>query len=259
MSRPSISASGRNFHRCRYGRLADGLPRLICGGHTLAAASDTAEISAPLAGIHTLTTRMLIKLDDQQLGWMAADRARVLAVGSGDPLTRAEAARNLAVLACKAGWHTQAASIALTAPGDPALGGARLATARDAGSVPSLPLRNNQPSAAKRDVRGCRPRVQMLVTAEHDQLGRIDQQLRLGQVRRQTEAGATGEHHGGLRRGTVCAAVLAALPRFRRDWPGGAGIGSRYFRVSRPVTAGSWEDSEPCRDCQDRSLRSRAR
>ena len=32
-----------------------------------------------LAGVYTLATRMLIKLDDQQLGWMAADRARVIA------------------------------------------------------------------------------------------------------------------------------------------------------------------------------------
>ena len=38
---------------------------------------------------------MLIKLGDQQLGWMAADRAQVIATGSRDPLTSAEAARNL--------------------------------------------------------------------------------------------------------------------------------------------------------------------
>ena len=127
-----LTAALTDFRRCRYSRLADGLPRLICGGHTLAAASGTAEASALLAGIYTLATRMLIKLDDQQLGWMAADRARVLAAGSGDPLTAAEAARNLAVLARKAGWHTQAASIALTAAADPALRGAdaRLAAER---------------------------------------------------------------------------------------------------------------------------------
>jgi hypothetical protein len=66
---------------------------------------------------------MLIKLDDQQLGWMAADRARVIAVGSRDPLISAEAARNLAVLARKAGWHAQATSIALTAAASPGLRG----------------------------------------------------------------------------------------------------------------------------------------
>jgi hypothetical protein len=52
---------------------------------------------------------------------MAADRAKVIASGSGDPLITAEAARNLAVLARKAGWHAQAASIALTAAASPGL------------------------------------------------------------------------------------------------------------------------------------------
>ncbi|HUN36649.1 MAG TPA: hypothetical protein VMU95_32035 [Trebonia sp.] len=75
-----------------------------------------------LAGIYTLTTRMLIKLDDQQLGWMAADRARVLASG-GEPVAVGEATRNLAVLARKAGWHDRAASIALAGAASPLLTG----------------------------------------------------------------------------------------------------------------------------------------
>jgi hypothetical protein len=66
---------------------------------------------------------MLIKLDDQQLGWMAADRARVLASGGCDPLAVGEAAWNLAVLARKAGWHEQASSIALSAAASPLLAG----------------------------------------------------------------------------------------------------------------------------------------
>ncbi len=87
------------------------------------ASGEDPEASALLAGIYTLATRMLIKLDDQQLGWMAADRARVIAAGSGNPLIAAEASRNLAVLARKAGWHSQAMSIALTAAAHPGLRG----------------------------------------------------------------------------------------------------------------------------------------
>jgi hypothetical protein len=97
------------------------LPRLISAGHLLADDSGPRDRDAALAGIYTLTTRVLIKLDDQQLGWMAADRARVLATGTGDPLAAAEAARNLAVLARKAGWHDQARAIALTAAASPLL------------------------------------------------------------------------------------------------------------------------------------------
>jgi hypothetical protein len=81
---------------------------------------------ALLAEVYLLTTRMLIKLGDQQLGWMAADRARVTADTGGHPLIAAEAARNLAVLARKAGWHAQALSITLAAADHPDLRGRRL-------------------------------------------------------------------------------------------------------------------------------------
>jgi hypothetical protein len=130
--RTGLAAAFTDFHHCQYIRLADTLPRLICAGHALAADSETAGTSALLADVYTLAIRMLIKLDDQQLGWMAADRAQVLATGSGDPLATAEAARNLAVLARKAGWHEQAMTIALTAAGSPALRGSdpRLAAER---------------------------------------------------------------------------------------------------------------------------------
>jgi transcriptional regulator with XRE-family HTH domain len=112
-----------DYRRSRYSRLAVTLPGLISAGQVLASAGRSREATAALAGIYTLTTRVLIKLDDQQLGWMAADRARVLASGSGDPLAVGEAARNLAVLARKAGWHEQAASIALSAAASPLLAG----------------------------------------------------------------------------------------------------------------------------------------
>jgi hypothetical protein len=122
--RTGLIAALTDFRYCRYGQLAIELPRLIASGHTMAASiGDDPDGNALLAQIYTLTTRMLVKLDDQQLGWMAADRARVLAAGSRDPLLGAEAARNLAVLARKAGWHTQAISIALTAANDSRLRG----------------------------------------------------------------------------------------------------------------------------------------
>jgi hypothetical protein len=129
--RVALDGALADFRGSRYGRLSASLPRLISAGHVLAADGDSRERDGLLAEIYTLTTRMLIKLDDQQLGWMAADRARVL-VSGGDPLAVGEAARNLAVLARKAGWHDQAASIALTAASGPLLAGrsARLAAER---------------------------------------------------------------------------------------------------------------------------------
>lgn len=101
-----------------YGHLALRLPRLIAAGHQ--SLDDLAD-TALLARTYLLATRVLIKLDEPQLGWMAADRARQLATVGAAPLAVAEAARQQAVLARKAGWHDQALALALGAADDPAL------------------------------------------------------------------------------------------------------------------------------------------
>ncbi|MDP9616476.1 transcriptional regulator with XRE-family HTH domain [Streptomyces demainii] len=106
-----------HFHASSYASLALGLPRLIRSGHR---ATGTAHYGV-LAHSYLLATRVLIKLDEPQLGWMAADRARQLAQAGGAPLAAAEAARQQAVLARQAGWHSQALALALGAADDPAL------------------------------------------------------------------------------------------------------------------------------------------
>ncbi|WP_218040479.1 helix-turn-helix transcriptional regulator [Actinomadura sp. WMMB 499] len=124
MLRTQLAASIRDFDACRFTRLAGDLPQLLATGHALAKENgEDPQISALLAEIYTLATRMLIKLDDQQLGWMFADRARILASSGEAPVIAGEAARNLAVLARKAGWYEQAASIALSAAESPGLNG----------------------------------------------------------------------------------------------------------------------------------------
>ncbi|MFF0250202.1 NAD(P)-dependent oxidoreductase [Streptosporangium sandarakinum] len=120
-----------DFHACRYGRLTVRLPRLIRAGHALG--TDGTGQYATLAQTYVLATRMLVKLDEQHLGWMAAGRARRLAEAGGDVLTVAEAARNLAVLARKTGWNDQAMSIALAAADDPGLRDAGRAGAAERG------------------------------------------------------------------------------------------------------------------------------
>ncbi|MFF3208093.1 hypothetical protein [Streptomyces sp. NPDC002962] len=110
-----------DFDACRYAALAVRLPRLIRSGHALTANSDETAPYALLAKSYLLATRMLVKRDEQQLGWMAADRARQLAKTAQDVLAVAESARQLAVLARKAGWHSEALSIALSAADHPDL------------------------------------------------------------------------------------------------------------------------------------------
>ncbi|MEV7284087.1 helix-turn-helix transcriptional regulator [Streptomyces sp. NPDC093252] len=110
-----------DFDACRYASLAVRLPRLIRSGHALTGSHGETQNCQLLAKSYLLATRMLIKMDEQQLGWMAADRARQLAEADGDILTVAESARQLAVLARKAGWHDEALSIALSAADHPDL------------------------------------------------------------------------------------------------------------------------------------------
>ncbi|MFD4480422.1 helix-turn-helix domain-containing protein [Streptomyces sp. NPDC058471] len=116
-----FSRARADFDACRYADLVVRLPRLIRMGHALTVSGDGSEHYGRLAQTYLMATRMLVKLDEQQLGWMAADRARQLADAATDVLGVAESARQLAVLARKAGWHDQALSIALTAADDPAL------------------------------------------------------------------------------------------------------------------------------------------
>ncbi len=116
-----------DFDACRYASLAVRLPRLIRAGHALTANGEDTEQCSLLAKSYLLATRMFVKMDEQQLGWMAADRARQLAETAGDVLAVAESARQLAVLARKAGWHDQALSIALSAADHPDLRGIRRA------------------------------------------------------------------------------------------------------------------------------------
>lgn len=111
----ALASAVADYDACRYSRLADTLPRLLTGAHTVRA-------DRILAETYTLVTRLAIKLEDP-LGWIAGDRARIYATGAGDPLLIGEAARNLAVLARREGWHSQATDIAITAAEDDALAG----------------------------------------------------------------------------------------------------------------------------------------
>ncbi|MFB7999720.1 XRE family transcriptional regulator [Streptomyces sp. NPDC056002] len=112
-----------DFDACRYASLAVRLPRLIRAGHAPSTGSHDTEQSGLLAKSYLLATRMLVKMDEQQLGWMAVDCARQLAGAAGDVLAVAESARQVAVLARRAGWHDQALSIALSAADNPDLRG----------------------------------------------------------------------------------------------------------------------------------------
>ncbi|WDV56653.1 helix-turn-helix transcriptional regulator [Streptomyces coeruleorubidus] len=124
-----LARAAAHFNAANYASLATRLPRLLRAGHQAAGT----EHYPVLAHSYLLATRVLIKLNASDLGWMAADRARQLAHAAGAPLAVAEAARQQAVLARQAGWRDQALTLALNAAEDPALGEAGKAGAAQRG------------------------------------------------------------------------------------------------------------------------------
>ncbi|MEY9839567.1 XRE family transcriptional regulator [Streptacidiphilus sp. EB103A] len=111
-----------DFDACRYAGLAVRLPRLISAGQSITTGSRTSGDLVLLARTYLLTTRTLVKVDENTgLGWVSAERARQCAEAGGDPLLAGESARQLAVLARRAGQHSEALSIALSAADQPDL------------------------------------------------------------------------------------------------------------------------------------------
>lgn len=108
-----------DYRACAYASLSERLPRLIRAAHAVEAGTG----HPVLARAYLVATRLLIKIDDQQLGWMAVDRARQFSRAADDVVGVAEAARQQAVLARKAGWYGEACDIALAASDAPGLRG----------------------------------------------------------------------------------------------------------------------------------------
>ncbi|MFC5188153.1 hypothetical protein [Actinomadura harenae] len=114
-TRALLASATCAFTGCRYSELGDALPRLIAGAQQAAADDHRPAAHAVVAHGYILATRLLIKLDAAELGLLAADRAHNFAAASGDLVLSGEAARNMAVLARKLGWHDQATDLALRA------------------------------------------------------------------------------------------------------------------------------------------------
>ncbi|GAA4616474.1 hypothetical protein GCM10023195_73310 [Actinoallomurus liliacearum] len=113
-----LSGVVRDFQACQYAKLADRLPRLVAAAeatHDHADDGDRREATAILAHTYNVTTRMLIKLDEDHVAWISGDRARTAAKNGDDVLTFAEATRNLCILTRAAGRHDKARDLAIDA------------------------------------------------------------------------------------------------------------------------------------------------
>lgn len=110
-----VDVSGREFSACRYATLADALPPRILLAQALGSNGHPEQAATAVAELYTTATRLCIKLGEDGLAAVTADRALTAALGGADALTVAEAHRMISSVWRRQGHHARATDVAVTA------------------------------------------------------------------------------------------------------------------------------------------------
>ncbi len=124
--RAVIGAARGDFRDARYDRVPMALPKIIAAAQATsqdAGPGQRAEASALLTDAYILAADFAVKINDDPLAWMTADRALQAAQTSGDPLLIADARRAVAVAMRRARHPTRAVDLLLRACRDIEPGG----------------------------------------------------------------------------------------------------------------------------------------
>ncbi|MGW2563405.1 helix-turn-helix domain-containing protein [Streptomyces sp. NPDC001514] len=111
----AVDASRRDFSACRYDALARALPTRIALAHALGSNGHPEQAATAIADLYTTTTRLCIKLGEDGLAAVTADRALTAALGGADALTVAEAHRMVSSAWRRQGHYARATDVAVTA------------------------------------------------------------------------------------------------------------------------------------------------
>ncbi|MGH3771534.1 MAG: helix-turn-helix domain-containing protein [Pseudonocardiaceae bacterium] len=112
--RARLGTAHTTFHACRYHELAVTLPDVIATAQTSldeATGQQHDQTAALLADAYSLASELCIKLRDDALAWVTAERARSAAQTSGDVASIAEAARMAAIALRRHGHHDTAITL----------------------------------------------------------------------------------------------------------------------------------------------------
>ncbi|MGH3851960.1 MAG: helix-turn-helix domain-containing protein [Pseudonocardiaceae bacterium] len=112
--RDRLVTAHATFHSCRYQELAVILPDVIATAQVSldeAAGERHDHIAVLLADAYSLASELCIKLRDDALAWVTAERARSAAQASGDVASIAEAARMAAIALRRQGHHDTATTL----------------------------------------------------------------------------------------------------------------------------------------------------
>ena len=113
--RRAVAAAKRDYQACRYNDVIGYMPRLLTGVRAAQgqlSGDQLCHAAALSAEAHHVAASILLKLGDQGLAWLAADRSLSAAQASGDPLTVASSARIITHALTSSGHRTAAATTA---------------------------------------------------------------------------------------------------------------------------------------------------
>lgn len=111
----TLNSSAREFTACRYDQLARALPSRIALAQALGADGHLRQAAPAVAELYNTATRLCIKLGEDGLAAVTADRALTAALGTDDALVTAEAHRMVSSAWRRQGHYARATDIAVHA------------------------------------------------------------------------------------------------------------------------------------------------
>ncbi|MET7641041.1 helix-turn-helix transcriptional regulator [Streptomyces sp. NPDC005438] len=111
----AVNASRQEFSTCRYDTLARALPARVALAHAFGHEGEREQGAAAVAELYIIATRLCIKLGEDGLAIVTADRALTAASGGADALIVAEAHRMVSSAWRRQGHYDRATDIAVTA------------------------------------------------------------------------------------------------------------------------------------------------
>ncbi|MET8682390.1 helix-turn-helix transcriptional regulator [Streptomyces sp. NPDC004647] len=111
----AVDAARRDFGACRYEALARALPSRIALAQGLGADGHAEQAATAAAELYNTATRLCIKLGEDGLAAVTADRALTAARDGADALTIAEAHRMISSAWRRQGHYARATDVAVTA------------------------------------------------------------------------------------------------------------------------------------------------
>ncbi|MFF5208824.1 hypothetical protein [Streptosporangium sp. NPDC000396] len=112
--RAALDMARTTFDGCDYDDLSAILPRIAAAAQATLAqvkGQEGDQANACLAEAYVLASELVVKLNQDGMAWVAADRALATATASGDPFTIAGASRAVAIAMRRQGRHEGAVSM----------------------------------------------------------------------------------------------------------------------------------------------------